>query len=61
MAVAHLTALYVNTHLKQGAKPAEVADFLPYLKAFEEVVSVKAQRYSDTDLSIFRALGARVH
>lgn len=55
VALAHLAAIYVNAHLKPGAKPAEIPDFLPYLKAFEVV---KKSRYSDTDMSILKALGA---
>lgn len=53
--IAHLAAIYVNSHLKPGAKPAEIPDFLPYLKAFEVA---KKSRYSDTDMSILKALGA---
>jgi len=57
IAVAQLSALYLSAHQAKGATPVKVSDFLPYLNPWP--VTVKKQRYSETDLSILTALGAK--
>ena len=54
--IAHLAAIYTNTHLKPGTPAVKISDFLPYLDAFK--VKVDKTRYSDVDLSILQTLGA---
>ena len=39
VAVARMTAHFVNAHQPQGAQPKTTADFLPYQKAWSEVIS----------------------
>jgi hypothetical protein len=56
IALARLTATYVNAHLREGAKPVETTDYLAYLDPWPEPVDVGTGRYSALDLEIMRGL-----
>lgn len=59
VAIAQLATLYVSAHQERGAKPPTIDQFLLFRHAFKPVV--QEQRYSDVDLSLMKALGAKVH
>ena len=47
---AGLTAMYHNTHLRQGASAKAADDFLPYLKAWPEQMSREEYEQTLADL-----------
>lgn len=49
IALATLTAIYVNVHMEKGVPQKSARDFLPYLEPWKEVSS-------DVDQEVLRAL-----
>lgn len=56
LALARLTAIYINCHLREGAKPSETTDYLPYLDPWPMPEDVGTGRYSALDMEILGAL-----
>lgn len=56
IALAQICSMYLAAHQKQGAQQPKVSDFLPYLDPW--AVKLQKGRYSETDISILKALGA---
>lgn len=60
--LAQLCVMYAGVHREKGARAPTPADFMPWLKAFQPEAAADPQdRYSDSDLSLFAALGMRFH
>lgn len=57
VAIAHLTAIYVNCHLAKDATPKTIRDFLIFEKRENEPKEVEG-RYSEVDLQVLSALKA---
>jgi hypothetical protein len=54
--LARLTSIYINAHLKEGAKPSEPIEHLRFLDPWPEPMDVGVGRYSALDLEIMRGL-----
>lgn len=54
-------AMWVNSKQARGTEPTRPADFLPFLDPWAAQITAQASRYSETDQSLLRALGAKVH
>lgn len=57
--IASGQAMWLSSKQKPGTDPPSVSDFLMYPDPWRD--APQANRYSDTDLSLLKALGAKVH
>ena len=53
VAIAHLTAIYVNGHQAKGRPPARISDFLLYRNVWPDTAD---GRYSDVDRQVLQEL-----
>lgn len=53
VAIARLTAIFVNSKQQNGTPPKKVTDYMCYLQAWPEVVD---SRYNETDREVLKEL-----